>query len=371
MFLLDRYILGRFLVNFVILFALLFVFASAVDLILHLDRFVDAARERAAEAGFVNVLAQFIHLAADFQLPRLFQFYAFLHGLVAVGAMAFTLAQMHRHRELVAMMASGVSLYRVAMPFFFAVFVLSVVGLLNQELMMPRVAPLLLRGHGQIGLDSVREFAVPLTPDARGNLLQSPSFDPVTATLEWPTILERDERGLTTRRITAERATWDEAQGAWRLEKGRALRLEADAALGDHRGEPIEHYATDLDPRILTVRRHGDFAAMLSLDQIDEMLEAGGVTDARVLLRYRYARFATVLVNMLVLAMTLPCFLLREPANLLRQSMLCAALAVPAMLGAATGMMADLPGIAPIASVFLPVIILTFVALVPWTFFKT
>jgi hypothetical protein len=41
------------------------------------------------------------------------------------------------------------------------------------------------------------------------------------------------------------------------------------------------------------------------------------------------------------------------------------------MLGAAIGMLADLPGIPPLASVMLPVVILAFLAIVPWTNFKT
>ena len=135
--------------------------------------------------------------------------------------------------------------------------------------------------------------------------------------------------------------------------------------------DPIDQYATDLDPRVLTVRRHNQFAAMLSLGQISEILDSGGVADTDALLRYRYARFATVVMNLLVIGLTLPCFLLREPANLLRQSLLCAALAIPAVLGSAIGMMADLPGIPPAGGVFLPIVILLFVALVPWTYFRT
>ena len=51
MSLLDRYIIGRFLSNFVILFALLFSFAVAIDLLLQLDRFVDVAQAQAGDAG--------------------------------------------------------------------------------------------------------------------------------------------------------------------------------------------------------------------------------------------------------------------------------------------------------------------------------
>ncbi|TVQ56448.1 MAG: LptF/LptG family permease [Phycisphaerales bacterium] len=393
MLLLDRYIITRFLVNFIILFTLLFVFATTIDLILNLDRFIDAARdivaeteaalESAAETDVARVIpgeesriaisVELVKLIADFQLPRIFQFYAYLHGLVAIGAMAFTLAQMHRFKELVAVMASGISLYRIAVPFMVVVFGLSLIQMANQELILPNVAPLVLRGHGQIGQSSVNEFEIQLTTDARGAMFQAPSFDPGRNALVSPTIIERDATGLTTRRITAREAFWDEGRQAWRLDEGRAMSLQQAEGPRDAsvRVTPIEYYETDLDPRLLLINRYGEFAAMLSLRQISQMLDSNAVSEINTLLRYRYARFASVLINLLVLGLTLPCFLLREPANLMRQSLLCAGLALPAMLGAAIGMMVDLPGIPPAAGVFLPVIILMVVALVPWTQFKT
>lgn len=374
MLLIDRYIFKRFLLNFIILFALLFIFAAAIDLILNLDKFIDVAREQVgADASLTQVTMRFLQLAGDFQLPRAFQFYAYLHGIVAVGAMGFTLAQMHKHKELVAVMASGLSLYRIALPFFVAVFGVSLVQLANQELVLPRVAPLLLRSHGQIGETNVNEFEVMLTTDARGNVLQTPSFNPATNTLQSPTILERNERGLTTRRISADQATWSTEHEAWAMANGEAVILpDEDAPRGRALPrEPVDFYETDLNPHVLTVRHHSQFAAMLSMSQISQMLDSGGVVNTDALLRYRYSRFAIVLLNLLVLALTLPCFLLREPANLLRRSVLCAALAIPAMLGSAVGMMADLPGIPPAGGVFLPIVILLFVSLVPWTSFRT
>ena len=82
---------------------------------------------------------------------------------------------------------------------------------------------------------------------------------------------------------------------------------------------------------MLTVRRHGEYAAMLSLRQIKEMLAeelSPSIEDA--LNRFRYARFSAVLVNVLVMWLALPTFLLREPANLLRRSIMCAGLSIPA-----------------------------------------
>ncbi len=384
MSLIDRHILGRFLMNFALLFMLLFVFAVSIDLVLSLDKFVEAARNMAGEdAGTLAVSAEFIRLALNFQTPRFFQFYAYLHGLVAVGAMAFTLAQMHRHRELVAVLAAGVSLHRAAMPFVVGVFGLSVIQLLNQEFMLPKVAPLLIRDHGDIGRQSVEEFPIRFTADGKGALFQAPSFEPRMETLTGLTILERDDLGRTKRRITAERAKWHTRQidgvgvGGWHLDEGRVVALAEEARITQDQPvlrTSLDFYATDLTPRVLIVRRYGEFAAMLSLHQIDEMLdtlstlEEGEVESLR---RYQFTRFASVLVNVLVMWMTLPTFLLRQPANLLTRTLYCAGIAIPAMFGAAVFMMADLPGISPEAGVFLPVVIFVPIVMAQWTYIKT
>ena len=377
MLLIDRYILGRFLANFVILFMLLYVFATAIDLILNLDKFVEAAQDRAGDdAGAIRFALTLASMIVDFQAPRSFQFYAYLHGLVAIGAMGFTLAQMHRFRELVAVLASGVSMQRVAMPFLAGMFTISLVQLINQEFFLPRVAPLLLRGHGQIGESGLAAFEVPFTSDGAGNLMHAALFEPGTNTLTAPTFIERDARRTTSRRISAERATWDETRRAWRLEQGMAVEGgDAGGAAGADgaalQRTPLDAYPSEFSPETLTVRRYAQFAGMLSLAQISEMLQSPEAADARTLTRYRFSRFSSVLVNMLVLVITLPSFLLREPANLMRQSVLCAAMAIPCLFGAVLGMMADLPGIPAAAGVFLPAFVLIPVALARLTFIRT
>ena len=111
MWLIDRYIARRFLANFFILLVMLYVFAVSIDLILQLDEFVKAARETVGpDAGLLTLIAALIGMVVDFHGPRIFQFYAYMVGLVSVGAMGFTFAQMHRARELVAMLSSGVQL---------------------------------------------------------------------------------------------------------------------------------------------------------------------------------------------------------------------------------------------------------------------
>ena len=186
-------------------------------------------------------------------------------------------------------------------------------------------------------------------------------------------------RGRTLRRIAADSARWSEGDRAWLLTNGSEVTLSSDAPASQPdaggaeviRQRAIEQFVTDLTPQVLLVRQYVQFASMLSLSQINQMLQASHVTDRDALLRYRYSRFSSVLINLLVLWLTLPCFLLREPANLMRQSIQAAFLAIPATVGSAIGMMVDMPGIPPAASVFLPVVVLGLMCLFPWTFFKT
>ena len=363
---LDRYIVVRVLVNFIILFLLLYLFAATIDVILNLERFDEVARARLSEdAGLLRRIVTSLLLAFNFHGPQFFQFYAYLHGLVAIGAVGFTLSQMSRHRELVAMLAAGRSLFRASAPIIGVVFVLGLLQVVNQEFVLPRLAPLLLRGHDQIGMEGTSAFPVPFTTDSQQRLLQSPAFDPTLETLATPSIIVRDERGRTVERIRAASASWDETQGAWMLEKGTVVRIRhgASDSTTASRPEPVDRYETDLSPDLLTVRRFGQYTGMLSSWQIGSLLESPDVEEADTLRRSRYARWATILVNILVMLIALPFFMHREPTNLLARSLLCAVVVVPLYLVVATFMLVPLPGISPALGAFLPVIVLLPVSL--------
>ncbi len=372
MTLIDRYIISRFIGNFVILFVLLFVFAVSIDVLLQLDNFVEIAREIAGEdAGTPSVLLALGRLLLNFHGPRIFQFYAYMLGLLSVGAMGFTLSQMQRHRELVAILASGIRLHRIAIPLACAVLGLNILQLLNQEFILPRLAPMLIREHGDIGRSGIEAFDVPFTADAKRNLLQSPLFDPATKTLLSPTILERDEGGRTIRRISADSATWDPEAKVWRLERGRAIMPQV-AETGDEAtpllvAQTVSVYETDLSPEVLTMQQHRQFAGMLSYTQISQMIKASRKEDRDVLIRFSLARITTLLINMCVLVMTMTVFLLRQPGNAVRQSMKCAALAIPAMIGSLIALTVDFPGIPATVEAFLPAIILIPIAMFFWT----
>lgn len=368
MWILDRHIAARFLANFVLLFAILFVFAVSIDVIIELEEFTRAATAHALEATpgrdkpeawrFWLAMAQAI---VDYHGPRIAQFYAYLLGLVSVGAAGFTLAQMVRARELIAILASGTSLVRVGMVMVVVATGLNLIQLVNQELILPRLAPLLVRSHSGIFSGGLREFPVHLSRDGRGHLLWGRSLDPQTGVIRGFLLIERDGNGAARSRVEAETATWNADLSRWDLVGGTRSTARVTSADGNEVAGPeavaVEFAVTDLSARALTIRQYEQFAQMLSLKQLREMREEGGVSQSAIS-RLTYMRLGSILVNLLVLIASLPFFLLREPANLLRQSILCALFAVPGTLGSFVAMTASLPGLPPAVNVFLPAAVL-------------
>lgn len=363
MILLDRVILLRFLGSFLLLFAIFFVLAVTLDVVLQIDEFVDVA-QRAVETGRFESMPVAVAMAIlDFHGPRIFQFFGFMVGLVAVAAAGFTLSSMVKHRELVAIASAGIGLVRVGLVILAGAFALNLLAVVNGELVLPRIAPMLLRDHDAILTRGLRAYEVPLTRDADNDLLRAVRFDPDEGRLDEPLFLRRDDVGRAVERITASSAVWEEAGSAWVLEGGESIEIRpaGDEALSADRvvrtARPVERFETDLSPTSLLVRRSAEYAQLLGLVEIQRLRREAG-PEGDVLARTYYGRFAQVAVNLLVLATVLPCFLLREPRPLLGQSAKAAAIAVPGVLGSLAIMSVELPGLPPALSSFLPAALL-------------
>lgn len=361
--LLDRYIARQYLTNVVLLMLILFCFVVAIDVSLNIDRFVKIAGELAQTEGNEDSTLRrgiiSIFLIADLWGPRLLQLFNYMIGLVLVGAMGFTCTQMVRHREVVAMLAGGQGLHRIARPILIVAVGLSVLQAVNQEVLLPRVAPLLTRDHGDAGRRSLGASAVPLTADGLGRLFYARSFDADAGTVEGLYIWERDEAGLQSRRIYAPSAQWN--NGGWDLDNA-----VAESTLGhDPRPESIQRIATDLDPNALKMRRFAGYAQNLSWPQIGQMLARPELLDEISrdgLLRIQYGRISIILTNLLALAITLPFFMQRTPMGMLNQSLKCAPVAIAALIGGLVGASAPIPGVPAQLGVFVPVMILAPVA---------
>lgn len=357
MSILDRYILKHFVLNFIILFAVLFLFTCIVDLFVHINDFVEvvsAGEVDDVEGGRVERIGRIVWLTLRFYGPWAFQFYTFLVGMLTIGAMGFTLVQMHRNRELTAVLAAGVSLHRIALPLLIAAVGLNVLQFANRELIMPRVAHLLLRSHKDLGRDEMASFRVRMVPDQQGRLFCARRYMDDQERMEEVVILESDEDWIRAGRVTADAAVWNGT--GWTLEGGERQRSSVASAVATRSRDPVTHITTELDPEMILLNRYGQYRQMLNLGQISNLINKQGQYNPELadeMERIRFGRFAQLLINLLTVLITLPFFMLREPKNLLVQSVLCSGLCLAAQIGGAVGTAVGLPGVPPAASVFL------------------
>lgn len=360
---LGRYIAGQFLFNVAALFLILFSFVVAVDVSLNIDQFLKAADGLARSEGrTLTGLARGLSAAwiiFDWWWPRLLMLFNFLLGIVMTGAMGFTLSQMSRHRELVAMLAGGISLHRAGRPILLGALGLTALQMVNQEFFLPRVAPQLTRDHSNAGQRSLGSVGLALTPDGHGRVFAARVFDADSGTLRGVYILERDDTHSARRVITADEAQWD-GKGAWILKGGRV-----ESRQGEREPAAVERVETDLDPTLLTMRRSTVFSQNLGTARLTQMLDRPGFLDERSreqIERIRLGRFATMAANLLTLVVAMPFFLTRAPGNQLARSLACAPVATAGLIGGVLGASAVVPGLPVWLSVFIPALILAPVA---------
>jgi len=250
--LLDRHIAARFLGNFVLIFSVMFLFGVSIQTILNLDSYTNAARA-AVEAGRFG--SMWIALPV-----------ALVASNAPVAAAGFTLVQMVRTRELVAMLAAGISLWRVALSIGMVAVLLNLLQLVNGEVLLPRLATRLARDESAILQESAGTFAVKLIQDGQGKLLLAETFDPLADVATGLLVIERSEAGAAVRRIEAARASGDDERNGWALEQGFVTGRSSPGS-GDgrearvDRSEPIDFVATDISPDAIRARYFEDAAA--------------------------------------------------------------------------------------------------------------
>ncbi len=387
MSILDRSIAKHFIANAVMLLVILCCFVVTIDVSVNADRYLKnaskLATENGKEASSIRTGLVTVFLVADLWWPRLIQLTTYLLGLVMAGAMGFTCSQMVRHREMVAILASGQPLSRIARPILVSAAVLSLAQLGVQEFVLPRIAPLLTRDTGDAGGRTISATSVPLMADGRGNVLMAASFDAggehgagvMTQLIVWAV----GESGIKDRRITADRAIWRPGAGAtvgaWELEHGVVEDRSSDES---SRTTRVDRFETDLTPTAITVRRYAGYSQCLAWGQLLRLEEATresrGVDARRQLARLerlRWARIATIVTTLLALSITMPFFITREPKNMVLQSLKCAPVAILSLMGGALGSAAEIPGVPAALGVFIPAMILMPISIATITSIKT
>jgi len=314
---LDKYVAKNFAVGYAIAFGVLIGLRIIIDLFVNLDEFTEHA-----DLGTLAVLK---NIFIFYGLNSILYFRDFA-GMITVVAAAFSLGKMVRCNELVAMMASGVSLKRVIGPIVFLALLLTGVPVVDQEFVIPRLAEKLVRSQDAIpGRES---YSVWFINDSKGSLVCSPKFDVETSTLHQPTIIIRSMIPDTsfwevTGRISAEKAVYNTKTGQWDLysrspETGEwlayGLFTEKDS---EKSAEKVSSYASDITPKDIPVRRKSEHKTLLGWRDLAVLASQGTkIKDRYQLYSQQHFRVTEPIINLAMLLVCLPILVCRDPKSM-------------------------------------------------------
>ena len=305
---LDRYIAKNFLIGYVIAFCVLIGLRILIDLFVNLDEFAELT-----DSGTTTVVKSVLTFYA-LNITLYFRDFA---GMIMVVAAAFSLGRMIRSNELVAVMASGVSLKRLIMPIIFLSIMLTGLLVIDQELLIPPFSDKLVRSHDDIPGREI--YNVRYIADARGSRIRAQKFDVETATFYYPTILTREkiEKNNTitwnvTGRIDADKAIYNTQTGKWDLINGR--HTEKNPQKGT---QIITEYVTDLTARDIPVRCKSGHLSLLSWRQLRTLAsQRTKIKDMAQLYSQMHSHVTEPIINLIMLMISLPILVCRDPKTM-------------------------------------------------------
>jgi lipopolysaccharide export system permease protein len=322
---LDRYIAKNFLFGYFIVLSVMIGMFLTVDLFLNLDEFAEHLGKTDADGNVVTTKDMLVNIGR-FYLLQSSLWYRDLGGMLIVIAAVFSLARMTRNNELIAVMASGVSLKRILAPILFLSLLLTGLMVLDQELLIPRLAHELTRKHDDLPQAGVYDLW--FVGDDQASLLCSPQYEESTQILHHPVIILRksipgsDRVYRVTGRITAEKAVYDKQRGGWILTAGTLLPVtEASEDLemtADSQSQSVDFYKSSLTADDIPIRRREEFKSLLSLKQLTELQHSSGTrrTDMADLALQKHTRVTGPIVNMIMLMVALPVLVCRDPRTM-------------------------------------------------------
>ncbi len=309
---LDKYVIKNFLIGYVIAFCVLIGLRTIIDLFVNLDEFTEHTNLGAlAVAG--NILSFYcLHVTLYFRD---------FAGMITVVAAAFSLGKMVRSNELVAVMASGVSLKRVIAPIIILAVLLTGVLVVDQEFIIPSLSDKLVRG--QDALPGQETYDLWFIGDGNGSLICSQKFDVKTSTLLNPTIITRRKKPdssilQVTGRITAEKATYNPQTRQWDLTEGRFTEKGSVKA-----ARPIAAYPSDITPKDIPVRRKSRHKSLLSWKMLRALaLQGTKIRDVAQLSAQMQFHVTEPVINLVMLMVSLPVLVCRDPKSMKSATMI-------------------------------------------------
>jgi lipopolysaccharide export system permease protein len=331
---LDRYVLFSFLRNYLIATMVLVGMFVVLDMVFRFDELVEL-RQQTGGSGTSSTF-EVITAITDYYFHQSFLIFIYVSGIIPVVAAAFTLIRMTRFNELSAILAAGVPLIRMAAPILIAGVVLQVLLILDQELLIPSIIPQLTRQHDKLISGEQRSFRIEMMQDEDGNLLTASRYTPAgtdgVAVMQELDLIERDANLDPVAHVTADRAQWDPLSRQWRLTNGRRV-----TGLQPHMQRssevPVDAYRSNITPDEIALWKSGDFVNLLSTRKINELLQRRASYGAVALQQVKHSRVTQSLMNIVLLALAIPCVLVRQPQELRGAIFKCLIIVGVAMAG--------------------------------------
>ena len=292
--LLDRYVARGFLGALAVVFTFFFGFFLVLDLFANADDFVETAEKLKIPARtMVAWVAGFYLYKAPSIFLQVAPFVTVIGAIVAV-------AKLNRQNELIPVLMSGRSVFRMLRPLFVVAGGLTVVMLLVQEFVAPlaadhRLARSCLLRDGRPAIVVQSQFE-----DAQGRLWSELRLDPISGGLKSGSVVSfADGRYEIIHLVDAR---YDAARGGWTMEGG-IVRLVSDAAGSREQRVPI--LESSLTPGRIAAQEKEPFD--LSFAELAALFGATKQPRFQVLLHF-HVTFP--LANLLLLLLALP-FVLR------------------------------------------------------------
>ncbi|GAB4342427.1 MAG: LPS export ABC transporter permease LptF [Candidatus Abyssubacteria bacterium] len=305
MSILTRYITRRLVFYHIAIMMAMLIFFVFVDLMEHIDI---VAQYRAPFR-----LVAFYYMC---YLPRIFiemSWFGFL------ASMLFVLGGLARNNEYTAMLAAGISIYRVGRPALVIGVILSLLVFCVQEFIVPQ---------SMLAVQEIRESDFSDSPQGRrlfdiagvGKRKRFYFFDVLDVDhgiLKGVHIHTMGDGSTIVERIDAEEAVWDKRAEKWRLRNGTIKRFDANEVVTeDVSFESMDAPFRD-SPRTLEISASGtgQFRFRQLRRQIKN-LERSGYSAQRLKVNY-HKKFALPAANIIVVLLALPFALERRRGGLM------------------------------------------------------
>lgn len=304
---LDKYVAKNFITGYLIAFAVLMGLRIMTDLFINIDEFTEHA-----EITTAQILS---NIAFYYSTHSLLYFRDF-GGMITVVAAVFSLGKMTKNNELVAIMASGVSLKRVIAPILFLSLIFTGMQVADQELFIPPMADKLVRSQDAIA--DTLFYDMWFIGDGNGSLFCSPQFKVKDEMIVTPTIITRTKKQNSslfdvTGIIKADSASYDLKTNSWILDNGVFQKVSKEPA--DRPYEMIKSYPSDLAPRDIPVRRKCANMDLLSSYDLVKLARQNPKDLAR-LYAQRNFHLTDPIINLVMLMISLPVLVCRDPKTL-------------------------------------------------------